>query len=447
MLEHPTEIELAEKPTLAAGLIRAVSCSMLFIGVYGITNYLASLRSDVGSAHFEWERSLPLVPIMIVPYMSIDLFFFASFLLCTDRKELRVLTLRIVAAIFIAAFFFIVIPQKVVYERGVVEGFWGPAYAFLYSFDQPYNLAPSLHIAFRSILWFIYVRHTQGLLNGVLRIWFILIGVSTILTHQHHIIDLATGQMLAMFCFYLFPDPRFKIAPGRRRIYSITLARRYALGALNFIVFGLLLWPWGSLLLWPAFSLLMVAMAYYGLGPGIFRKLDGRLPLSTRLWLGPFLLGSYCTHLILRRRNDPFAQVAPGIYLGRRIGRREANELRRLGVAGVLDLTAEYDSVHRDDNTKYLNIPVLDLTPPSAEQLDEACAFLREHESSTGGVYVHCALGLSRSATVVAAHLIASGKATDADDAIAQIRKVRPNIVLSDAALAVLKQVRRSDAQ
>jgi len=35
----------------------------------------------------------------------------------------------------------------------------------LYGFDQPYNLAPSLHIALRSLLWGIYVRHTRGLLR------------------------------------------------------------------------------------------------------------------------------------------------------------------------------------------------------------------------------------------------------------------------------------------
>ena len=42
-----------------------------------------------------------------------------------------------------------------------------------------------------------------------------------------------------------------------------------------------------------------------------------------------------------------------------------------------------------------------------------------------------CALGYGRSATVAAAWLLASGRAADLDEAIDQIRRVRPGIALS----------------
>jgi protein-tyrosine phosphatase len=53
---------------------------------------------------------------------------------------------------------------------------------------------------------------------------------------------------------------------------------------------------------------------------------------------------------------------------------------------------------------EYLNVPVLDLTEPSREQLAVAVAFIAEH-AHRGGVYVHCALGISRSVAAAAAYI------------------------------------------
>jgi protein-tyrosine phosphatase len=57
---------------------------------------------------------------------------------------------------------------------------------------------------------------------------------------------------------------------------------------------------------------------------------------------------------------------------------------------------------------KYLNIPVLDLTEPSKEQLEFAAAFIAEQRSK-GKVYVHCALGVSRSVSAVNAYTVLAG--------------------------------------
>jgi protein-tyrosine phosphatase len=43
---------------------------------------------------------------------------------------------------------------------------------------------------------------------------------------------------------------------------------------------------------------------------------------------------------------------------------------------------------------------------------------------------VHCKIGYSRTAAVVACYLLASGKAHSADEAMQLLRKVRPSIVI-----------------
>src|SRR5205807_8968808 len=148
--------------------------SLLFMFVYGACNALAAARDDVGTAFFAWELRIPFVPEMILPYMSIDLFFVASFVLCADRIELRTHARRIAAAILIAGGAFLLFPLATGYPGPWVSGWSGRLFEFLWSFDEPHNLAPSLHVALASLLWPVYARHTRGLARWLVHGWFAL---------------------------------------------------------------------------------------------------------------------------------------------------------------------------------------------------------------------------------------------------------------------------------
>jgi protein phosphatase len=182
-------------------------------------------------------------------------------------------------------------------------------------------------------------------------------------------------------------------------------------------------------LLWPAAGLGVVSGAYFGLGPGIFRKADRRLPLSTRFVLAPVLLGQYLSLVYYRRRCRAWDAVAPGVLIGRMLTREEAAAAVKQGVTAVLDLTAEFSEAAPLRATRYRNLPVLDLTAPTQDQLDEAAAFVAE-EAARGTVYVHCKIGYSRSAAVVGAYLLASRQASTAEEAVARLRAARPSIVI-----------------
>jgi hypothetical protein len=152
-------------------------------------------------------------------------------------------------------------------------------------------------------------------------------------------------------------------------------------------------------------------MAYVRGSSSVFRKSKGTLPVSTRIILGPYLCGVFIRQLIYRRRVRQWVERAPGVYCGGLLGRREALSIRSMGITGVLDLTAEHgetralrQSVQANWPIEYLNVPVLDLTKPSDEQLDVAIGFIAKH-AIRGGVYVHCALGVSRSVGAVAAYV------------------------------------------
>ena len=56
----------------------SAALSLLFVFVYGGCVWVTARRHDVGVFFFAWERAIPFVPFMILPYMSIDLFFVAA---------------------------------------------------------------------------------------------------------------------------------------------------------------------------------------------------------------------------------------------------------------------------------------------------------------------------------------------------------------------------------
>src|SRR4029079_9821787 len=216
---------------------------------------------------------------MVVPYLSIDLFFVAAPFLCATEEELWVFCRRIVAAIVVAGICFLLFPFRFAFERPHANGWLGTAFDWFRGMDLPYNLLPSLHLAFRTILAQHYARHTRGFWRSASNVWFFLVGVSTLLTYQHHFLDVVTGFALGVYCIYFIREAEqdLHVIPNYRvGFYNVG-------GAIALTGLSIGFWPWGALLLWPAISLFVVAGAYFGKGPVIFCKRDGQLHWSARL--------------------------------------------------------------------------------------------------------------------------------------------------------------------
>jgi predicted protein tyrosine phosphatase len=413
--------------------------SVLFVFVYGWCNWISAQRHDVGTLYFEWERFIPFVPLMIVPYLSIDLFFVAAPFLCRDERELATFSKRIVAAIVVAGICFLLFPLRFAFERPHAGGWLGAAFDWFRGMDQPYNLLPSLHIAFRTILAQHYARHTRGLWRDASNAWFVLVGLSTLLTYQHHFMDVVAGFALGVCCIYFIREsaPHLPVIENRR------VGFYYASAALILVCALVWFWPWGALLLWPAMSLGVVASAYFGAGPVIFLKADGQLHWSARLVLLPCVLGQQLSLLYYRRQCRSWDKITPEIWIGRMLNQCEAEAAARLGVTAVLDLTAEFSEAPSFRALTYWNIPILDLTAPSIDQLQEMAAFI-DDKSRKGIVYVHCKIGYSRTAAAAAAYLLETGRAGSVTEAIEVLRQVRPAIIVRPEVISALTAFARA---
>jgi len=403
----------------------SIGLSILFLVVYGGCIWITSQRSDVGLLYFKWERAIPFVPFFILPYMSIDLFFIAAPFLCGTDRELKAFSKRVTAAIFIAGSCFLLFPLRFAFARPHASGWPGALFDWFRSMDAPYNLLPSLHAALCLLLVDLYARKLRGALRVAVMSWFVLIALSPLLTYQHHLIDILGGFALAGFCFYLFRESSEtlpKVTNGRIGTY-------YLVGTATMLVLVIALWPWSVLLIWPVISIGLVAAAYFGLGPIIFRKTNGRLPWSTRFVLGPCLLGQYFSLLYYRRQCRSWDAITDRVWIGGKLRGGEAREALQRGVTAVLDLSVEFSEAKAFGETVYRNIPILDLTAPTSPQLEEMSKFI-DQQSRRGVVYVHCKIGYSRSAAAIAAYLIKSGRAHGPEEAIDIIRRKRPSIVI-----------------
>lgn len=88
-------------------------------------------------------------------------------------------------------------------------------------------------------------------------------------------------------------------------------------------------------------------------------------------------------------------------------------------VSAVLDVTCELPRTHHH---KYLCLPTWDTQAPSAAAIQTGVDWALGHVEAGRPVYIHCAHGHGRSATVLAAVLLAQGKADSAESAVALMR-------------------------
>jgi protein-tyrosine phosphatase len=94
-------------------------------------------------------------------------------------------------------------------------------------------------------------------------------------------------------------------------------------------------------------------------------------------------------------------------------------------VSAVVNMRVEYDDRAAGiASPRYLHLPTVDETAPSLEHLEQGVAFMAEVIADGGVVYVHCASGIGRAATLVAAYLVRQGDSPEG--AWARIQAARP---------------------
>ena len=403
----------------------ALTAGAFFFLTYGLANWLASQRASVPSIMFAWERHIPFLAWTIVPYWSTDLLFALSFYLCSSRSELRLHAKRLIAAQIFCVVVFLLFPLSCLLHHPLPAAPYNVLFRALGSFDMPFNQAPSLHLALTTILWAKYSEHTLGLTRLLIRLWLVLTGISTLTTYQHHFIDLPTGIWVGLFCLVLFPNEEWntRIAIQPR---GLRLAALYGAGATLLTIAAVRIGGLAWLMLWPAGALWIVSIAY-GFGcVRLLRSQSGEMNWAAAVLLAPYLAAATFNSWCWGLNQPPAEEIVPGVWLGRLPTRREREQL---AIASLLNLAPELPIDTRGISCR--TVPMLDLVVPSTTQLDAAVSAVEELRTERPTL-ICCALGFSRSASVVVAWLLATRFAPTLDSAIAIVHR-RRRVVLSPA--------------
>lgn len=190
--------------------------------------------------------------------------------------------------------------------------------------------------------------------------------------------------------------------------------------------YSLLFRPVSLVLVWPAVAFAVVAVAFAAGRPDWLGKDEtGRRSPGMAVLLMPYLAFCLGTWQISRRldRRPPVHGLGDDLFIGRRCGRSELPQ----EVRSILDLTSELRepaSIRKDLDLTLGCVPLLDAMPPSDRAID-AC--LRTLARLPAPVFLHCAQGSGRTATIAAAWLLRTGQASDVASALQGVLEARPD--------------------
>jgi len=113
--------------------------------------------------------------------------------------------------------------------------------------------------------------------------------------------------------------------------------------------------------------------------------------------------------------------------------------LRDAGITALVTLTERPLDGAALEQAGIANLwhPIQDVAPPTVEQMRRGVEFIAQELRRGGVVGVHCAYGMGRTGTLLAAWLVSQG--LDADAAVAQVRAARPGSIETDAQAAAVR--------
>lgn len=184
---------------LRHALGRILGVALCFGLIYGATEWITEHRIARVSIAMEWERRIPFLPGFTLIYISAYavLFPLAPWVLRTKR-EIDALAVHSVVIILLAGLGFLLLPANLAYPAPGPLGGWGPLFGLADTLNLDHNLVPSLHVALSTLCVEHYALHLGPRGRWALRSWGLLIAASTLLLHQHHVLDVVTGYILAL---------------------------------------------------------------------------------------------------------------------------------------------------------------------------------------------------------------------------------------------------------
>ncbi|WP_201547217.1 phosphatase PAP2 family protein [Psychrobacter sp. Pi2-1] len=212
----------------------------IFYLLYNLTTvYSVSLYklypSKVHNLTTPFDSVIPFIPAMIVPYSWSLVLFVVSFFLVRTSIQLSLLTYRLILATIFACLIFYFYPARFSFSRSIPDDWMQFGYQFLQLVDKPFNQLPSLHVSYAILLGVSLWDVVESKKRWILMLYRLLlvsictsIAFSTVLTYQHHLLDMFGGVVLAALVLIL-----------SNRIRNALVIKHLTLGVIGFLLIAI----------------------------------------------------------------------------------------------------------------------------------------------------------------------------------------------------------------
>ncbi len=449
-------------------LLASLYCMLLFQLGYATAAIYASRLAFVPAFTFSFERCIPFIPWMIVPYMSSGLFFALVPFFCRNRAELWGYAQRFSFITVVSICCFFIFPLRFSFERPAVENpALGLFFTFLEKYDSPFNQAPSLHVAYACLFWSVIGKQLKGWIKWALGIWLVLMGLATLTVYQHHLIDVLAALILVHVGFVLFPSPfnplqgnalesgeqeMLRTIDARARLKWEVNRRNRGIGNVYYLIgwIILLLAIWSgeymfgcSFLGWISFVCFAVGRCYFINNPNFLKNKNGRIPWFKKVFYAPYQLVYWLIWRFIRQKNNPlFIEVLPSCYVGPRAIKTDLKAFDSDQRLIVFDLAAELEEVAGlRKRGSYCSFPLLDIAAIRGEDAERILAALvanYQQLQKDEKMMIHCTMGYSRS-MVFAILLSQKILSLNLKDAINRVKSKNRHLVLHKHSLLLMK--------
>lgn len=416
-------------------------CSIIFTLVYNYSAWHISKLENVSSFVFDFEKFIPFLPWTIIPYMTSGIFFCAAFFFCTTREQLTVLTKKMLFVTIISGICFLLFPLQFSLAKPEINNHvLGIPFYFLKVFDSPFNQAPSLHIAYAFIFWSVFRNVKRGRIFLMIVLFFL--GISTLTTYQHHVIDVVTGAILAHLCFIIFP---YRKNDFEYRNFQV--ANYYFLLGWIFTLMALFLYQFaenmGFILLWPALMTILIGYYYQKNTIYFLKDKSGNISFFKKTFYSPYLLMYWLFWKFLRKNRKPI-EIVPNIYISSKLSPKDLLHFEVDENTWVYDLSVEMEETQQlKENTKYRCVPFLDIGSLDMGEIHKLITEIYHHYHhlpKNGKILIHCTMGFTRS-SVIGILVMKNTLSLTLEEAITNMKAMNKNAVIHSYLQDFLKKI------
>jgi membrane-associated phospholipid phosphatase len=185
-----------------------VGCiTFLFAGaIYLLANHHPIFEPQL-LAMTSFDRAIPFLPWTVLIYVSEYIYFAAVYLLCRNTLNVNRVVYSVVAIQLVSVSIFMAWPTTYPRELFPLPADLNPLVRWVFTNlrngDAPTNCCPSLHVSSVFLCGMVFINEQREKLWPFM-IWATLIGLSTLTTKQHYIVDVVTGLAMALLFHWIF---------------------------------------------------------------------------------------------------------------------------------------------------------------------------------------------------------------------------------------------------